>query len=344
MNLAVRAPNWLGDAVMSLPALEALRSAMPDAHLTVLARTSVADVYRLSGLCDEVEALPSPRSTGGWRSVVRSAWKLRAKRFDAGVLLPNSFESALMFRVAGIRDCRGYARDGRGWLLAEAAEPPKRGEIPRHEVFYYLELLRRLGMLAELPRDATPRLRLAPEDLTRGRNILENAGLTRKVVGIAPGSANNPAKQWPPDRFTAAAAETASALGASVAIFGATGERMLAEGIAAELGERGVIARNLAGETSLADFIRAVANVCVLITNDSGGMHVAYAAGVPTVAVFGPTIPEATGPLGRHTRIVRETVDCGPCMLKDCPTDHRCMTRVSPQQVARVAIELIQSL
>ncbi len=342
MNLAVRAPNWLGDAVMSLPALEALRTAMPGVYLVGIARASVADVYRLSGLCDEVEALPSPKS--GWRSVLRAAWELRERCFDAGLLLPNSFESALTFRVAGIRDCRGYARDGRGLLLRRAAAPPRKGEVPRHEVFYYLELLRRLGMIAELPAEAAPRLRLGPDALARGRSILDEAGLAENVVAIAPGSANNPAKQWPPDRFAAAAMQTAKALNASVAIFGAPGERALAEGIAAAINGQGVQARNLAGATSLEDFIRAIANVNVLITNDSGGMHVACAAGVPTVAVFGPTIPEATGPLGKHTRVVREPVECGPCMLKDCPTDHRCMTRVSPERVARVATELVQSL
>ena len=342
MNLAVRAPNWLGDAIMALPALEALRQAKPEANLTVLARASVADLYRLSGLCEDVVALPSPKGAGGWRSVWRAAWTLRAHRFDAGLLLPNSFESALTFRLAGIRDSWGYARDGRRPLLRRAAEPPRQGEIPRHEVFYYLELLRRLGIISALPAEAIPRLRLSEETRARGREVLAEAGLSGRIIAIAPGSANSRAKQWAPERFVAAARETAETLGASVAIFGTPQERELAAGIEISLAGLGVQVRSLAGRTSLRDFICAIANVSVLITNDSGGMHVAYAAGVPTVAIFGPTIPEATGPLGPHTRIVREPVECSPCMLKDCPIDHRCMTAISPERVARVACDLVQ--
>ena len=140
----------------------------------------------------------------------------------------------------------------------------------------------------------------------------------------------------------AAARETAATLRAEVAIFGTPQERELAGSIEAELRAQGVHARSLAGKTSLCDFISAIANAAVLITNDSGGMHVAYAAGVPTVAIFGPTIPEETGPLGTHTRIVREPVECSPCMLTDCPIAHRCMTAISPERVARVASELVQ--
>lgn len=342
MNLAVRAPNWLGDAVMALPALEALRHAYPQANLVVIARASVADLFRVSGLCDEVAVLPSPKSKGGWRSTLKAAWALRDRQFDAGLILPNSFESALTFRLAGIRDCWGYARDGRGILLRKAVSPPKKGEIPRHEVFYYLEVLRRLKIIPTLPLDAVPRLRLSEETLSRGRKILDEAGLEGPVVAIAPGSANSRAKQWPPERFVAAAQATAHSLNAAVAIFGTPPERELAESIAAKLTAQGVKAHSLAGKTSLHDFLCAIANASVLITNDSGGMHVAYAAGVPTVAIFGPTIPEETGPLGNHTRVVREPVECSPCMLKDCPIDHRCMTAVSPERVARVATELVQ--
>lgn len=127
-----------------------------------------------------------------------------------------------------------------------------------------------------------------------------------------------------------------------MAIFGTPQERELADGIANELAAAGVAAKSLAGKTSLGDFVAAIACCRVLITNDSGGMHVAYAAGVPTVAIFGPTIPEETGPLGTHTRIVREPVECSPCMLKDCPIDHRCMTRVSPERVAQEAAALVR--
>jgi heptosyltransferase-2 len=342
MKLAIRTPNWLGDAVMALPALEAVRQALPEAHLTVVSRAGVADLFRVSGLCDAVVAVPGPKGAGGWKAVLQAAGELRVERFEAGLILPNSLESALSFRLAGIRDCWGYARDGRGWLLRRAVAPPKKGEIPRHEVFYYLELLRRLRLISALPEQAVPALRLGEETRARGRALLAEQGLEGAVIALAPGAANSRAKQWPPERFIAAAGETAARLDAGVAIFGTPQERELAEGIANELAAAGVAAKSLAGKTSLGDFVAAIACCQVLITNDSGGMHVAYAAGVPTVAIFGPTIPEETGPLGAHTRIVREPVECSPCMLKDCPIDHRCMTRVSPERVAQEAAALVQ--
>lgn len=342
MKLAIRTPNWLGDAVMALPALEAVRQVLPEAHLTVVSRSAVADLFRVSGLCDAVVAVPAPKGSGGWGAMFGAGKELRAERFDAGLILPNSFESALSFRLAGIGDCWGYARDGRGWLLRRAVAPPKQGEIPRHEVFYYLELLQRLGLIPALPEEAVPSLRLREATLARGRALLAEQGLEGAVIAIAPGAANSRAKQWPPERFVAAARETAARLGAQVAVFGTPQERELAERIASDLTASGVAARSLAGKTSLADFVAAIACCRVLITNDSGGMHVAYAAGVPTVAIFGPTIPEETGPLGKHTRIVREPVECSPCMLKDCPIDHRCMTRVSPERVAQEAAALVQ--
>ncbi|MDZ7640008.1 MAG: lipopolysaccharide heptosyltransferase II [Bryobacterales bacterium] len=342
MNLAVRVPNWLGDAVMALPALEALRQSLPEARLVVVARAGVADLFRLSGLCDDVALLPSPKGPGGWNDTARAAWRLRERRFDAGLLLPNSFESAVAFRLAGVRDCWGYSLDGRGLLLRRAVAPPAKGEIPRHEVFHYLELLRRLGLIEKLPAEASPRLRLSEETRARGHELLFKQGLDGRVVAIAPGAANSRAKQWPPERFVAAARLTAQAMDASVAVFGTPQEQELAESIATSLSAEGVEAKSLAGKTSLGDFLSAIAVCRALITNDSGGMHVAYAAGVPTVAIFGPTIPEETGPLGAHTRIVREPVECSPCMLKDCPIDHRCMTRVSPESVAKVAAELVK--
>lgn len=342
MKLAVRAPNWLGDTVMALPALQALRDARPFAQLTVVARSSVADIFRLSGLCDDVLAIPSPHGSGGWAATLRAARSLREYHFDAGLILPNSFESALVFRAAGIRDCWGYARDARGLLLRSAVAPPAKGEVPRHEVFYYLELLRRLGLIPSLPESAVPTLRLSPESLARGAAILRDAGLSGNVIAISPGAANSRAKQWPPDRFVEAARLAATDLDASIAVFGTPQERELAEAITAKLVSHGADAHSLAGTTSLADFICAIANCRLLITNDSGGMHVAYAAAVPTAAIFGPTIPEETGPLGSHSLVLREPVECSPCMLKDCPIDHRCMLRLAPERVAREAVALVQ--
>lgn len=342
MSVVVRAPNWLGDAVMSLPALEALRDALGDEPLVALARAGVADIYRLSGLCNEVLVLPSPQGKEGWPGVVRAAWALRPRRFRAGVLFPNSMESALSLWLTGAKQRSGYNRDGRGLLLSKRIPVPKAGEIPRHEVYYYLELLRRLGWIDALPEDTVPQLRLSAASLERGRRVLEEAGLEGPVLALSPGAANSRAKQWPPDFFVEAATLVARDTRWPIAVFGTPQEREVCEEISQQLQARGFHARSLAGSTTLSDFACAIAVCRMLITNDSGGMHVAYAAGVPTVAIFGPTIEEETGPLGIHSRVVREPVECSPCMLKDCPIDHRCMVRVSPERVTREALDLVQ--
>ncbi|MCW5963299.1 MAG: lipopolysaccharide heptosyltransferase II [Bryobacterales bacterium] len=342
MSFLVRAPNWLGDAVMSLPALSALRQSLATEPLVALARAGVADIYRLSGLCDEVLVLPSPRDSGGWGATLSAARALRETRFRAGIVFPNSFESALTMRLAGVGECFGYARDGRVLLLTRAVSPPGKGDIPSHEVYYYLELLRRLKFIPALPAEAVPTLNLSPESLGHGRALLSAEGLEGNVVAVSPGAANSRAKQWPAASFVEAACLATRHSGASVAVFGTPQERELCMQIAADIASRGVTVRNLAGSTSLADFVCAIAACSLLITNDSGGMHVGYAAGVPTVAIFGPTIDQETGPLGSHTRVVREPVECSPCMLKDCPIDHRCMTRVTPRRVAEEARELVQ--
>lgn len=342
MSVLVRAPNWLGDAVMSLPALSALRQNLATEPLVALARAGVADIYRLSGLCDEVLVLPSPSGSGGWGATLAAARALRERRFRAGIVFPNSFESALTLRLAGARECWGYARDGRALLLTRAVPPPGKGDLPPHEVFYYLELLRRLEIISALPAQAVPSLNLSQESLQRGRAVLSAEGLKGTVIAISPGAANSRAKQWPAASFVEAACLAARHLGASVGVFGTPQERELCAQITADIAACGVNVRNLAGSTTLADFVCALAVCRLLITNDSGGMHVGYAAGVPTVAIFGPTIDDATGPLGSHTRVVREPVECSPCMLKDCPIDHRCMTRVTPQRVAGEVRELVQ--
>lgn len=342
MSVVVRAPNWLGDAVMSLPALEALRNSLPNQHLAALARAGVADIYRLSGLCDEVIALPSPKGKGGWKDLARACLALRPRKFETGILFPNSMESALSLRLTGTQRRWGYNRDGRGWLLSRKVSPPQPGETRTHEVYYYLELLRRLDLIPALPSNAVPRLHLSATSLERGRRVLHEAGISESVLALSPGAANSRAKQWLPTSFVEVASRVAAETGFSVAVFGTPQEKDVCDGIARQLQDRGILARSLAGVTTLSDFICAIAVCQLLITNDSGGMHVGYAAGVPTVAIFGPTIEEATGPLGERSRVVREPVECSPCMLKDCPIDHRCMTRVSPERVAAEALGLVQ--
>jgi len=317
-NILIRATNWVGDAVMCLPALAAIRSRFPGARISILAKPWVADIYARESFTDEIILYDGAR----WKT----ARSLRAKRFDAAILLQNAFEAALIVWLAGIPNRIGYNCDARGFLLTRAVPPPRPGEIPLHQRFYYLELLRRAGILDRLPESDAIRLRGVPS-------------ARRKVIGVSPGAAYGTAKQWLPERFAEAAARVASQRGCTIALFGSKGERALCEQVAAKLNGYGVT--NYAGETTLAQFITKAAECELFLTNDSGPMHIASALGVPTVAVFGATDDAATGPTGPLARVVREPVECSPCLLRECPIDHRCMQRVSAERVAREALSLL---
>jgi heptosyltransferase-2 len=336
-NILVRAANWVGDAVLSLPALRAIREHNPQAHIAVLARPWVAGLYRREPFCDE--HIPAPRTLAGRLRLTRS---LRKRRFDAAILLPNSFEAALIARLAGIPQRIGYDRDGRGFLLTAAIPPPQAGEIPRHESFYYLELLRRAGIIPELPPAAPILLGGAEEARRIGRERFAAMGFRQPVVGISPGAENSRAKQWLPERFVETATQLAASLGAAVALFGSPSEQTLGRLLAEQLRRSGCRVLNLAGETTLEQFVEMAAACRVFLSNDSGAMHVASALGVPTVVVFGPTDWIATAPAGPFAHIVRQPVECSPCMLRDCPIDHRCMKAVTSEQVAQAALELVK--
>jgi heptosyltransferase-2 len=331
-KILIRATNWVGDAVMSLPAIRAVRGAFPGAQVTVLARASVADLYAREGAIDGVMLY-----AGGRR---RAAAQLRRERFDCAILLPNSFDAALAACMARIPRRIGYKRDGRGWLLTEAIPPPEPGEIPRHERFYYLELLRRAGIIHEYPPCADIRLDGREAACAAGLDALRGAGVAAPVVGVSPGAAYGDAKRWLPERFAETAVCLARAHAASVALFGAAAERPLCESLAAAIRADGIAVRNFAGETTLRQFIGLAAACRLFLTNDSGAMHIASALGVPTVAVFGATDDTTTGPAGDWARVVREPVECSPCLLRACPIDHRCMTRVTTGRVTAVALEL----
>jgi heptosyltransferase II len=306
---------------MCLPALRAIRERFPEAHITILARSWVADLYAQESFTNQIlicDAKP-------WWTL---ALELRRHHFDCAILLQNAFEAAWVARLAGIPNRIGYSRDGRGFLLTRAVRVPKRGEIPRHERFYYLELLRRAGLIQSLPAgDIT----ITPQTSVRDRK--------KRIIGISPGAAYGSAKRWLPERFAEAAAELANARGAALVLFGSRAERELCEQIEQLL--IGYEVKNVAGQTTLEQFIELAARCELFVTNDSGAMHIASALGVPTVAIFGATDDAATGPTGPKARVVREPVECSPCLLRECPIDHRCMTRVSAGRVVREALALL---
>jgi len=338
-TILVRATNWVGDAVMSLPALRALRERFPQAHISILAKPWVADLYRRGHVCNSL--IPYTARTLGEK--VAAARALRPRHFDTAILLQNAFEAAAIAYLAGIPERIGYARDGRGFLLTRAISVPKPGEIPRHESFYYLELLRRAGIIDAMPANDAIRLEGAPAARAAGVERLQQLGLSDNVIGVSPGAAYGTAKRWRPERFADSAIRVANELGASVAIFGSKDERDLCQSVASSIAASIVKpVKNFAGETSLAEFIDLAAACRIYLTNDSGAMHIASALGVPTVAIFGATDDEATGPTGPLAKVVREPVECSPCLKRECPIDHRCMTRVSAARVAETALDLLK--
>jgi heptosyltransferase-2 len=319
-NILIRSTNWVGDAVMCLPALTAIRERFARARITILAKPWVAGLYQRETFANEV-ILYDPRKR---RDLVRD---LRRRNFDCAILLQNALEAALIAFLARIPTRIGYNRDARGFLLTHSIPVPRPGEIPRHERFYYLELLRRAGVIDRLPESSL--IRLNPPPVTRGR-----------VVGVSPGAAYGTAKRWLPERFAEAALRIARQRNASIALFGSSEERALCDQIAASLG--GHPHQNHAGQTTLAQFIELAAGCEVFLTNDSGAMHIASALGLPTIAIFGATDHLGTGPTGPNARIVREKVDCSPCLLRECPIDHRCMTLVTTERVATEALALLE--
>ena len=323
-RLLVRTPNWIGDVVLSLPALRDLRRCFPTARLEVLARPWVGELYRA---VPEVDAVVESRGHAADVLALRG-------RYDLGVLLPNSFGTALVLWRAGISERWGYATDGRGILLTRSCRVPA-GVRGRNQVYYYRAMLEGLGLAVEGAPDASL---ACPEDwAARGRALLGGEG---PWIGVNPGAFYGAAKRWRPERFAAAADLVARRTGASVAIVGGAAERPLGEAIAGQLRAP---SRVLCGETTLGELVGLLKHLRVLLTNDSGPMHLAAALGTPLVAVFGSTDWTETSPVSDRARVVREETACAPCLLRECPIDHRCMTRVGVLRVASAALELVAS-
>jgi heptosyltransferase-2 len=332
VKILVRATNWLGDAVLSLPAIRALRAAHPQAEIVVLARPWVAALYEGERSIGRVIPLTAASGARDWRAKWRLGAQLRRERFDLAVLLPNSFESAALIWLSGARRRVGYARDGRSLLLTDAIDVPRPGEIPPHERYYYPELLRRAGLIEKLPRIDEILFDGLDELRARGQALFAARGIRLPAIGVNPGAAFGTAKRWLPERFAEAARRLAAAHSASITVFGAEAERELCAHVAAAAG-----GHNLAGATTLREFIDMTAACSLCLANDSGAMHVCAATGAPSVTVFGPTDEIGTGPVSPRARMLREPVDCAPCKLRECPIDHRCMTRVTVDRVIAAA-------
>ena len=332
MNIMIRATNWVGDAIMALPAIQAVRHRYPDAQISIVARPYVAGIYRDQQVCNELIPYDPKGEHRDWSGRRKLIAELRARKFDVALLLQNAFDAAWLAWRAQIPQRIGYARDGRSLLLTKAIPVPKPGEIPPHEKFYYLELLRRSGWLDQLPDIAHIALQIPDAARHRALQTLLEAGARPNAIRIAvgAGASYGSAKCWPPDRFAKSLNALLSEHDADVILFGTPGETPVSSAIASELLRPPI---NLTGKTPIADLPGLLSQCHLFLGNDSGAMHVAAAVGLSIVAIFGPTDPEGTSPVTPRVTIVQQEPYCSPCFLRRCPTDHRCMMAVTPATV-----------
>ena len=336
MKILVRATNWVGDAVMSVPALRAIRSRWPNAEIVVLARPWVADLYRGQGYADRILVYDNKGEHNGFWGRERLARALRREKFDVAVLFQNAFDAAWIAWRARIPERIGYARHGRSWLLTRAIPVASKGEAPDHEVYDYLELLRRAGWLEGLPRIDEISIAVPEEDRRKAHERLFAAGARKNAVRIAfaSGAAYGAAKCWEPGRYAELAGRLIAAFDADVILFGAPQESEMAARITGAIPNR---IFNLVGATQIGELPALLSTCRLFIGNDSGVMHVAGAVGIPVIGIFGPTDPEGTRAMTPGFTLVREPVECSPCFLRKCPIDHRCMTRISVDRVFEAA-------
>jgi heptosyltransferase-2 len=371
-RVSVFSPNWLGDAVMALPALGAIRRHFSASTLVVVARRWLAPLYDAVKGVDEVVVLENGGGIGSaarWKKNIRS---VASAGLELAVLLPNSFSTAWLAWRAGIPERWGYRRDGRGRLLTRGVAIPRGSH---HQSEYYRLLVAGLGIPADPTHEAIGERLTVPDQVrSAARDLLgrRGCGPGTLLVGMAPGAAYGHAKRWPPDRYASLVAGLADRAGAISIVVGGASDRGAAKEIerslarrhvaAARQGGRGVRWINLAGQTDLSLLVGVLAECRVLVSNDSGAMHLASACGVPVIAIFGSTNESETSPLAfeeagragvdapagerggaRHV-IVTNPVWCRPCMLRECPIDHRCMTGIPVSRVAEaVTAELARS-
>src|SRR5574337_698126 len=328
-SILVASPNWLGDAVLALPALANLRRSFPDARISLLVRSWLSQLFRFLPFIDELVELPS-RGELMW-----AATTLRQRDFELALLLPNSFRIALISRLAGIPHRVGYEADGRGSLLTVGVRSSVGASL--HQADAYLELLRALKWDAWSRPTA---LRLPPGSDAEAEKLLTDSGIPAHTlcIGMTPGAAYGTAKRWPVDRFAAAADLLVDRLGATVLLFGSPSEASLTRAIREQM--RGT-AIDFGGRTTLTDLAGLLRRCALLLTNDTGAMHLASALEIPCVALFGPTDPCRTGPLGSGHQVLYDPPACSPCRYRDCPIDHRCMVGLDVEKVVATAEALL---
>ena len=369
-RILVRGVNWLGDAVMTTPALMRLREKFPDAHIALLTPEKLRDLWPGHSAVNET-ILFAPHE-----NVFVVGKKLRAGKFDLALVLPNSPRSAIETRLAGIPHRIGCARPWRNFFLTQTVAPRpdavpqcrmrKRpvSEIKRlvaadvnrrtihenraftsaasdaHQIHEYLHLVAALGAN---PEPIAPQLFVTPEEVAAAKKKFRLEKIAGPIFGLNPGAEYGPAKRWPVERFIAAAREIQSRTNSTWLVFGGQADAAVARRIESAIPSPPSAIWNLAGKTSLRELMALLKLCRVLLTNDSGPMHVAAALGTPVVVPFGSTSPELTGPGlpgdPRH-RLLKSDAPCSPCFLRECPIDFRCMNGITVESVVEAVLSV----
>ncbi len=337
-RLLIRSTNWIGDAVMTTPAVRAIKENFPFARISLLAKPWVAPVFEHSSHVDQIIIYDAKDRHKGTLGKLRLSKELRRYGFDAAILLQNAFEAALIAFLAGIPTRIGYSRDARGALLTHPI-PCTKAIREVHQTQYYLNILSKAGLSA----DPGPlEIRLGREERHGALKILaeHGVGADEHLIGINPSATFGPAKQWFPERYAGLADKICDRYKTRVAVFGGPGDRALGEKI---IGKMQHPAINFCGKTTLGEAMALIERCHLFVTNDSGLMHVGAALNVPLIAIFGSTDFVATGPLGSKSRIVRTSMACSPCLKPHCPLGHlECMKKIGVDMVFTAAGEFLK--
>jgi heptosyltransferase II len=330
-RILVRGVNWVGDTVLSYPTVQQLKTLFPQSHLAVLIPSYLVDLWKTNSYVDEIIPFQKKGGIGSLWEDLNLSQSLKERNFDLAVILPRSFRSALHIYLARIPIRIGYRDEGRSLFLTYGIRRTK--EILHvHRVYYYQKLLEPLGKIEDPP---SPQIFLREEDRKWANRVLKDLGIPegKPLIGMNPGATYGLAKCWYPDRFGEVGKRLSEKWQARVLLFGKEEERPIVHEILKHMGTKGI---DLTGKTGLLQLAALMERCHLLVTNDTGTMHVATAVGTPVVAIFGSTPPLTTGPWGDGHVVVKRDVPCSPCWKRICPTDHQCMDLITVDEVEEV--------